>query len=100
MTQCRVHAPASSVEQERAEVAVGDRPVDAAPDRGRQWNQHDPGAFADHAQDSVAVFFADIGDVGVAGFEDPEPKHVEHHDQREVERVGRVSCRREQHFEL
>jgi hypothetical protein len=32
------------------------------------------GAFAAHAQHSVAMLFAEVGDVGGGGLEDPQPE--------------------------
>jgi hypothetical protein len=48
------------------------RPVDGAPDRWRQRDQDDLGSFAAHAQYPVAAFFAQVGDIGAGGFEDPQ----------------------------
>jgi hypothetical protein len=36
----------------------------------------------------VAVFFAEVGDVGAGGFEDPQAQQAEHGHQREVARAG------------
>jgi hypothetical protein len=33
------------------------------------------------------VFFAEVGDVGAGGFEDPQPEQAQHGHQREVARV-------------
>jgi hypothetical protein len=38
-------------------------------------------------QHPVAVFFAEVGDVGAGGFEDAQAEEPEHGDQREVARV-------------
>ncbi|WP_460916618.1 hypothetical protein [Plantactinospora veratri] len=39
----------------------------------------------------MAVFLADVGDVGAAGFEDPQAEEAERGDQREVVRaVGQI----------
>nr|WP_063025407.1 hypothetical protein [Nocardia niwae] len=72
-----IHPSASGVEQDRSAAAVTDRAVDAAPDRWWERDQRDLVALADHTQHAVAVFFADIGDVEGARFEDPQPEH--HH---------------------
>jgi hypothetical protein len=37
-------------------------------------------------QDAVAVFLAEVGDVGAGGFEDPQAEQPEHGDQGEVVR--------------
>ena len=41
-------------------------------------------ALADDAQDAVAVFLAEVGDVGAGGFEDAQAEQAEKTDQREV----------------
>jgi hypothetical protein len=66
-----VHPASASVEQDRSLLAVTSGAVDRAPEGGWQWYQCDLGAFAHHAQDAVAALFADVGDIGAAGFEDP-----------------------------
>ncbi len=48
----------------------------------------------------MAVFLAQVADVGGGGFEDPQPEQAEHGDQREVGRVGRGPRRGEHGFEL
>jgi hypothetical protein len=68
-----VHPGAAAVEQDRPTAMAACRLVDGPADRGRQWNQDDLGALATHAQYPVAVFFAEVGDVGAGGFEDPQP---------------------------
>jgi hypothetical protein len=45
--------------------------VDGPADRWWQRDQDDLGAFAGDAQDAVAVFLAEVGDVGGSGLEDP-----------------------------
>ena len=47
-----------------------DHVVEETPHGGWKQDEGDLGALADHAQDPVAVFFADVGDVGRAGLED------------------------------
>ena len=49
----------------------GRRPPGRWPGRW-QWQQHDLGAFAAHAQHPLAVLFAEIGDVGPGCFEDAQ----------------------------
>jgi hypothetical protein len=82
-----VHPGAAAVEQDRPADAGADRAVNSAPDRWWQWDQHNLGAFAAHAQHPVAVFFANISDVGAGRPEDPQAKQPEHRYQREVERI-------------
>ena len=67
-----------------------DRPVDGPADRWWQRDQDDLGAFAAHAQHPVAVLFAQVGDVGAGGFEDPQAQQPEHGHEREVARVRRT----------
>jgi hypothetical protein len=73
------------VEQDRPAVPKTGCPVDRAADSGWQRDLNHFGALAAHAQYPVAVFFAEVGDVGAVGFEDPQ---AEHGRQREVGRVG------------
>ena len=51
-------------------------------------------------QDAVSVFFAEVVDVGAAGFGDAQSEQAEHRDQGEVEPVGRLACRGQYGFEL
>jgi hypothetical protein len=95
-----VHPGATSVEQDRPASAGADRAVDGPPGRWRERDQDDLGAFAAHAQDPVAVLFAEIGDVGPCGFEDPQAEQAQHGDQREVERVRGLPRGSEQGLEL
>ena len=53
---------------------AGDRAVHGAGDCGWERGENDLAAFAADLQDSVAVFLTEVGDVGSAGFEDPQPK--------------------------
>lgn len=46
------------------------------------------------------MFFAEVGDVGAGGFEDPQAEQPEHGHQREVARVRAVAGGCEQSFEL
>jgi len=57
------------------------------------------GALAAHAQDPVAVFLTEIGDVRSSGFEDPQAQ-PEHGHQREIARVRRFPGSGEQCLEL
>jgi hypothetical protein len=50
-----VHPGTAPVAQQRPVLAAIDGPVDGPPDRGRQRDEDDLGALADHAQDAVAV---------------------------------------------
>jgi hypothetical protein len=69
-----VHADAEGVAQDRAVVAVADRSVDGPADRRRQRNENDLATLATHPQDAVAVFLAEVGNGGAAGFEDSQPE--------------------------
>jgi len=65
-----VHPGAECVAQDRpGRTAVGG-PVDRPGHCRRQRNQDDLATLAPHAQHSVAVLLAQVGDVGAAGFED------------------------------
>ena len=64
-----VHPCVAPVAQQRALGAHVDGAVDRPPYRGRQRDQHDLGALADHPQHPVAVLRAKAGDVGGAGLE-------------------------------
>jgi hypothetical protein len=66
-----VHPGGATVEQDRSAGAVPDCPVGGPPGRWRQGCQDDLGALAAYAQDPVAVFLAEVGDVCAGGFEDP-----------------------------
>ncbi|MGI8701463.1 MAG: hypothetical protein ACR2JU_09715 [Nocardioidaceae bacterium] len=48
----------------------------------------------------MAVFFAEVRDVGAGGFEDPQAEEPEHGDQDEVVAVGREAGGAEHGFEL
>jgi len=54
-----VHPGAVAVEQERTAYSGTGCLVDGPAGCGRQWDQDDLGALAAHAQDPVAVFFAE-----------------------------------------
>ena len=82
-----VHPGAAPIEQDRSAGPVGYGPVGYGPaDRRGQRDQDDLGALAAHPQDPVAVFFAQVGDVGAGGFEDPQAQQPEH-DQLAAHRV-------------
>lgn len=74
--------------------------VDGPSDCGRQRYEGLLAAFAVHEQHTVAVFFAEIVGIGVAGFGDAQAEQSQHRDQREVELVRRLACGGEQGFEL
>lgn len=48
--------------------------VDGPSDRGRERDGNNLAALSDDAQDAVAVFLPEIGDVGAARFEHPQPQ--------------------------
>jgi hypothetical protein len=83
-----VHPGASAVDQDRPSRAAADGLVDGPADCGRQRDQDHLAALATHAQDPVAVLFAQIGDVGTSGLEDAQAEQPEHGYQREVTRAG------------
>jgi len=95
-----VHPGAAAVEQDRPAGPFADCLFDGPTHCWRQRDQDDLGAFAAHAQDAVAVFFAEVGDVGAGGFEDPQAEQPEHGYQREVARLPGVAGGGEQGFEL
>jgi hypothetical protein len=82
-----VHPGAAGVEQDRSAGARAYCLVDGPADGWRQWDEDDFGAFAAHAQHPVAVLFAEVGDVGAGGFEDPQAEQPEHGHEGEVARV-------------
>jgi hypothetical protein len=63
-------------------------PVDGPRDRWRQRDQDGLGSFAAHAQHPVVVPFAEVGDVGAGGFEDPQAQQAEHGYQGKVAGIG------------
>ena len=73
-----------------------DRPLDG----GWQGGEDDLAALAPDLQDAVAVFLAEVGDVGAARFEDPQAEQPQHGHQGEVVGVRRRAGRAEQGFEL
>lgn len=83
-----VHPGAAAVEQDRPVSAACDCPVDGPVDCWRQRDEDDLGAYAAHAQHTVAVFLAEVGDVRAGGSEDPQAEQAEHDHQREVARIG------------
>ena len=94
-----IRVPAG-VEQDQPAGPRAYGPVDGPADRGRQRDQDHLGAFPVHAQDPVAVLFAEIADIGGSGFEDPQAEQPEHGHQREVVRVRRFPGGGEQGLEL
>jgi hypothetical protein len=71
-----IHSGSSRVEQDRPGSAVCDGAVNGPPHRRRQWHQHEFCSLADHAEDSMAVFLTEVGDVGTGGFEDPQSEQA------------------------
>jgi len=67
-----VHPGTAGVQQDRPAGAGADCLVDGASDSGWQRDEDDLGAFAAYTRYPVAVFFAEVGDVGGGGFEDPQ----------------------------
>ncbi len=66
-----VHPGTAGVQQDRPADRGGHRPVDGPADRWWQRDQDDLGTFAAYPQDPVAVFLAEVGDVGSGGLEEP-----------------------------
>jgi hypothetical protein len=66
-----VHPGTAAVEQDRSARAGSGCPADC----GRQRDQDDLGALAAYAQDPVAVFLAEVGNVGAGDLEDPQAEH-------------------------
>jgi hypothetical protein len=64
-----IHSSTGPVQQERAGDPVAGCAVDGASHRGWQRDEHDLVAFAADPKDTVAVFFAEVGDVGASSFE-------------------------------
>jgi hypothetical protein len=79
-----LHAAAFAVEQDRSFGSSVHSAVHGAGDRRGHRHEHDLGAFAYHAHDAVAVFFAEVVDVQSGGFHDAQPEQAEQADQREV----------------
>jgi hypothetical protein len=85
----------AGVEHDRDECggparADSSSPVDGPPYCGRKRDQDDLGALAAHAQHPVAMFLAEVTDVGASSFEDPQAEQPEYGHQREVVRVRRL----------
>ena len=72
-----VHASATGVEQEWPGVTSADRLVESAADSRWKWNEDRLAAFAEDAQNAVAMFFAEIGDGETGGFEDAQAQQPE-----------------------
>jgi hypothetical protein len=66
-----VHPGAASGPEDRTRVPFSDGVVDGSADGGWDGCGDNLGAFAGDSQHPVAVFLAEVGDVGAAGFEDP-----------------------------
>src|SRR5437764_522551 len=95
-----VHPDAAAVEQDRPVGADADGSIEGPLYGWWQGNEDDLGAFAAYAQDPVAVFFAEVGDVRAGGFEDPQAEQPEHSHEGEVARVRGLPSRGEQGLEL
>ncbi len=79
-----VHPGAAAVEQDRPAGPVRDGAVNGPADCRGQRDQDHLGALAAYAKDAVAVFFAQVGDAGAGGFEDPQAQQPEPGHQGEV----------------
>jgi hypothetical protein len=95
-----IHSTTALVEQDRSSRPVVNGLVEGAADGG--WEGYEDGlvAFAVDAEDAVAVFLAEVGDVRAGGFEDPQAQEAEHGDECEVVPVGRPTRCGEDGFEL
>jgi hypothetical protein len=69
-----VHADAECVVQDRAVVTVADRSVDGSADRWWQRHEDDLATLAPDPRDAVAVLLVEVGNAGLARFEDPQPR--------------------------
>jgi hypothetical protein len=76
-----VHPRSSRVDQDRPGRPGLDGAVDRPADRRRKRHEHEFGALADDAGDAVAVFLAEVGDVGAGGLEDAQTEQAEHRHQ-------------------
>ncbi len=71
----------------------------ARPTAGGRGGEDDLAAFAGDSQYPVAVLLAEVGDVGAAGFEDPQAEQSEHGGTGEVVQVRRQPGGGEDGFE-
>lgn len=81
---------ATGVEQDWPGVTSADCLVESSADGRWKWNEDRLAAFAQDAQNPVAMFFAEVGDVEPGGFEDAQAPQSEQADQGEVVLVLRV----------
>jgi hypothetical protein len=79
-----VHPGTARVQQDRPVGPAAASAVDGPADGGRQRDEDHFGALAADPQDAVAVFLAEVGDIGTGGFEDPQAQQAEHGDEGEV----------------
>jgi hypothetical protein len=66
-----IHPGAAPGPQYRTHVPFSDRVVNGSADGGWKGCEDHLGPFAGDPQHPVAMFLAEVGDVGAAGFEDP-----------------------------
>jgi hypothetical protein len=66
------HPGAAGVQQDRPVGPAAASAVDGPADGGRQRDEDYFGALAADSQDAVAVFLAEVGDIGAGVFEDPQ----------------------------
>jgi len=95
-----VHPRVPGVEQDRPGGASVDRTVDRTADSRRQRHQNDPGALADNPQHPVAVFLAEISDIGAGRLEDAQPQQSQHRYQSEVVAIRRLAASGQHGLEL
>jgi hypothetical protein len=79
-----VHPRAVDVAQDRSGVAAVGGSVDRTGYRRWQWDQYGLVSFAADLEYAVAVFLAEVADVGAAGLKDPQAEEPQHDDQGEV----------------
>ena len=79
-----VHAGPSDRAQDGSVGATADSAFDRPLDGGWQGGEDDLAALPADLQDAMPVFLTEVGDVGAAGLEYPQPEQAEHGHQGEV----------------
>ncbi|WIM99812.1 hypothetical protein ACTOB_003477 [Actinoplanes oblitus] len=95
-----VYPGAAGVAQNRAVVTPFDGAVNCSGYGWRQRDENDLATFAADFEYPVSVFLTEVGDIGAAGFEDPQPEQAQHGVQCEVLDVGRQSGGGDHRLEL
>jgi len=86
-----VHPASAGVQQDRAAGPVTYCPVDGPADRGWQRHQDDLASLAADPQNPMAMFLAQVGDVGAGCLEDPQSEQAEHRHEGEIVGVRRFA---------